>query len=86
MSSENPLADQQPHNRGIQSRHFSHDSVAVSQLFPVRFVSSEMMLNHPAPLNMPFHFAFLMANSLFIFTIRVHSLGFASSFYYAQED
>jgi hypothetical protein len=58
----------------------------IQSLFPVRFVSSETTLNHPAALNAPFHFAFLMANSLFILAIRVHSLGFVSSFHYAQED
>ena len=58
--------------RGIQSRRFSCDSVAVSQPFLVRFVSSETTLNHPATLNTPFHFAFLM--EFFIYLCRLHTL------------
>ena len=40
------------HIRGIQSRHFGRDPVAISQSFLVGFVSGEMALNRPATLNM----------------------------------
>ena len=50
-------------NRGIQSRHFGRDPVAVSQSFLVGFVSGETALNRPATLNVLFQFMFLMSVS-----------------------
>ena len=49
--------------RGIQSRRFGRDPVAVSQSFPVGFVSGETALNRPATLNVSFQFMFLMSVS-----------------------
>jgi hypothetical protein len=61
--------------RGIQSRCFSCDPVVVSQLFLFRFVSCETTLKRSATLNVPFHFAFVMADSQnFIYFCPPHTL------------